>query len=962
MTDPERWNQVKAIFDAALGKPPAERNLFLQENCNRDDDLYKEVQSLLSAHEKAGSFVERPLMESLDTATLRALDEAGHTLRRGDPFGPYEITDFVAAGGMGEVYRARDSKLRSDLAIKVLPSAFTSDAHRLARFEQEARSLAALNHSHVEAIFEMRESNGLLGLVLEFVEGETLSERLHRGSLPLTEALAIATQIADALDATHDKGIVHRDLKPANIKITLEGKVKVLDFGLAKTERADVVADPQAGAAKTADGIVLGTATYISPEQARGKATDKRTDIWSFGCVLFEMLTGKPPFARDTVGDTIAAILNSSPDWTALPPTTPSRIEEFLRRCLEKDVNHRLRDIGDARIFLEVSAFDHIADRNSSRVQTAGLRRLVATLAVLSLAGVAAVVLRTFVKPASPGAAEVTPHTAAAQITDYGGGETNGALSPDGRSFVFVSDHEGMTDIWLRNVSGGNLIRLTSDGVEESDLVYAPNGDSIFFTRNDSDGRSVWRIGALGGQPRKIVSDARMPAPSPDGLRLAYLTAANPADLEVVELNGNSRRTLVRSLNPGIQSQRPAPTWSPNGRLLAYNQWGLFAPHNLFIVDVETGSVRQVTQFTSSNDGIALQSWLPDNRHLAVVQTGLKLESGQLGILDTDDGSISRVTIPIAQTIDALSASADGTRVLATVSERRLEVWKVPLGSDPESNGRAAVRLLDSTYAPYWTFVSRDGGTLLLNGGVTGTSELWTMSLDGNASLRQITSSGNNVITHASLSPDGSRVAFASGATGKSKIWTQNIDGSDLRQLTSDDAADHWPVWSPDGQTIVFGSEIGGTIRETRMVSAAGSPTEKIIDGFFRGDWIRLPGATHTLLVSSVPPGAGVDGLRLIDYEQRKVLWERYIKGLDLTMPSFSLDGRNISLPVRESRDRHAILVFDTATGQSRTAVRFSEPFLIEFRAGWTDGGRALIVNRRQTNSHIVLFDRFWER
>jgi Tol biopolymer transport system component len=451
-----------------------------------------------------------------------------------------------------------------------------------------------------------------------------------------------------------------------------------------------------------------------------------------------------------------------------------------------------------------------------------------------------------------------------------------------------------------------------------------------------------------------------MPAPSPDGLQLAYLTTADPADLEVIELNANRKRTLVRAINPGIQSQRPAPTWSPNGRLIAYNQWGLFAPHNLFIIDVKTGSVRQVTQFTASNEGIALQAWLPDNRHLAVVQTGFKLGSGQLGILDIEDGSIARVTIPIAQNIDVLSASADGTRLLATVSERLLEVWKVPLSSDPESNGRAAVRLLDSTYAPYWTFVSRDGGTLLLNGGVTGRGELWTMSLDGNQSLHQITSSGNNVITHASLSPDGSHVAFASAATGKSKIWSQGIDGSDLRQLTNDDAADHWPVWSPDGQTIVFGSEIGSTIRETRIVPAAGGPAEKIIDGFFRGDWIRPPGATRTLLVSSVLPETGVAGLRLIDYEQRKVLWERYINGLDLTLPSFSPDGRSISLPIRESRDRHAILVFDTATGQSHIAVRFPEPFMIEFRAGWTNGGRALIVNRRQTSSHIALFDQFW--
>src|SRR5947209_5301317 len=273
-------------------------------------------------------------------------------------FGPYEIVSLLGAGGMGEVYRARDTKLGRDVALKFLPPLFSADADRVARFEREARLLASLNHPHIGAIYGFEDGGSVPALVLELVEGDTLHDRLRRGPLPLSEALAVAQQIAEALDAAHRAGIIHRDLKPSNIKITPDGVVKVLDFGLAKALAAegsgpDLSKSPTITADGTIAGVILGTAAYMSPEQARGQPVDKRTDIWAFGCVLFEMLTGSAAFARETITDTIVAVVGAEPEWKALPADTPGGIRRLLTRCLQKDARRRLHDIADARIEIE---------------------------------------------------------------------------------------------------------------------------------------------------------------------------------------------------------------------------------------------------------------------------------------------------------------------------------------------------------------------------------------------------------------------------------------------------------------------------------------------------------------------------------------------------------------------------------------------------------------------------------
>src|SRR5437667_4318190 len=346
----ERSQQIEQLYHQARERDLAERAAFLEQACGGDEALRREVESLLAEDDGVGTFLETPALE----LTRKMSNEDPNQSIIGRQLGSYSIRSLLAKGGMGEVYCARDTKLGRDVALKILPADFARDPERLSRFRREARLLASLNHPNIAAIYGMEESGGVHALVMELVPGETLGERA--GPVPLGEALCIALQIAEALEAAHEKGIIHRDLKPANVNVTAEGKVKVLDFGLGKAFAPDQnEVDLSAGATMrgTEEGRILGTPGYMSPEQARGKQVDTRTDIWAFGCVVYELLTGAHVFRGETVSDTIAAVLEREPDWHALPASTPARVQELLRLCLRKGAKRRLQAIGDARIEIE---------------------------------------------------------------------------------------------------------------------------------------------------------------------------------------------------------------------------------------------------------------------------------------------------------------------------------------------------------------------------------------------------------------------------------------------------------------------------------------------------------------------------------------------------------------------------------------------------------------------------------
>ena len=483
---------MRRCITQALARSPADRAAFLAAACGDDEAMRRDVESLLGESESDDGFLAEPAL------AITAADFVPPTMT-GTSLGGYHLQALIGAGGMGEVYRAHDAKLGRDVAIKILPSAFTSNPDRLARFEREARMLAALNHANICAIYGFEEAQGVRFLILELVEGDTLAHELAQASnahakdagLPLDHVWDIARQIAEALEVAHDKGIIHRDLKPANIKITPDGTVKVLDFGLAKAvggdgSSPDLSSAPLDGARR--EGAVVGTAAYMSPEQARGLPVDKRTDIWAFGCVLFEMLTGRVTFPGDTASDSIAKILEREPDWSALPAATPASIRRLLLRCLAKDPKQRLRDIGDVR--LEIDAIDEVLPGATETVEALAHRRSRTTwlpwiaLAVLGVAVVAWEARR----PATTTEENPLANAMFSRVTNWEGTEEHAEISPDGRWVAFVADKAGQLDVWVSQVGTGKFDNLTLDldrlltpGNLLRSLGFSGNGSEIWF-------------------------------------------------------------------------------------------------------------------------------------------------------------------------------------------------------------------------------------------------------------------------------------------------------------------------------------------------------------------------------------------------------------------------------------------------------------------------------------------------
>ena len=455
----DRWRRIEELCHDALEREPGERAGFVRVACDGDEALRLEVESLLAQHAPADSFLDRPAV----AAAQHLLSETGTSMPAGRRLGAYEVQARIGAGGMGEVYRARDTKLGRDVAIKILPQLFTSDPGRLARFEREARVLASLNHPHIGAIYGLEDVDGVPALVLELVNGETLADRIARGPIPPHETLRIARQMADALEAAHEKGIVHRDLKPANIKITPDGVVKVLDFGLAKAPSGDTATadlqSPTITVGGTREGSILGTAAYMSPEQARGRTADKRADVWAFGVVLYEMLTGRQAFGGETTSDVLAKVIEREPDWTALPASTPPRLRELLRRCGRKDPKTRLQAIGDARIQIE-ELISGVTEETATAVTSPTItpKRFSWPSMALACAGVLALAVSIAISPWAPWQsppALVSPHRLSAELGTDVVISTTGAhltLSPDGSVLAFQGEKNGSLQLYIRRL------------------------------------------------------------------------------------------------------------------------------------------------------------------------------------------------------------------------------------------------------------------------------------------------------------------------------------------------------------------------------------------------------------------------------------------------------------------------------------------------------------------------------
>ena len=693
-------------------------------------------------------------------------------LASGTRLGPYEIVSAIGAGGMGEVYKAIDANLKRAVAIKILPPSFAGDAERLARFAREARVLASLNHPNIAAIYHVEETDGVFALVMELVEGEDLSQRIARGAIPLDEALPIAKQIAEALEAAHKQGIIHRDLKPANIKVRGDGTVKVLDFGLAKLAEASAPAGTgpsplsmsptiTSPAMMTGVGVLLGTAAYMSPEQARGKPADKRADIWAFGCVLFEMLTGRQTFAGGDVTDFIVAINTKEPDWSALPTATPMHIRRALRRCLEKDSKRRLRDIGDARLELENPEPSVATDNGQDRTPP---RRYLLASTVLSacLAAMAGWFLFLYF-----GQNVTTPPVVKLQLvpperTTFG----TISISPDGRRVAFTAvGASGNEQLWVRQL----------DSVRGQPL---PNTDGASYPFWSPDSRFVGffakgklkKIDASGGTPQTICElvnnrgGARGGTWNRDGIILFTAEPYGPEPIYQVSAAGGEPKTVAGHEPSEQQNHHHWPTFLPDGRHFLY-----FAANN--------------TQ--PERTGIYLASLDTDEARLLIkAETSAAYALRPAGApRGSDYIFFVRERTLMAQPFDR--------RALNVVGD------PVPLAVDVGADSFGNVGTSRANFS-----ISETGVLVYADAGGAGGAQLTWLDRTGKP-LGLLWSPGINI--SATISPDGKQVAVQrEDGRGGADIWLMDVARGTALRFTSDPIYHAGPTWSPDGKEIVY--------------------------------------------------------------------------------------------------------------------------------------------------------------
>jgi len=626
----------------------------------------------------------------------------------------YRITEELGAGGMGVVYRAEDTNLDRQVAIKMLPEKFTGDPERMARFEREAKLLASLNHPNVAAIHSLEQADGKRFLVLELVEGKTLAQRLAWGSLPIEETLQLCRQIAEGVEAAHEKGIVHRDLKPANVKITPEGKVKVLDFGLAKAlvddaPSVDLSHLPTISDPMTKAGTILGTIPYMSPEQARGMTADKRTDVWAFGCILFECLTGKRAFPGGTAVDTIASILGRDPDWDSLPLTTPETVQKLLKRCLNKNPQQRLHDIADARIDIEeelearAEAVKHPADspHQGAEERVPADRRRKRILVWCSLLAVAAAIPfgLWLYKRRNPSARSDRPPTVLTALVTWPSEESKSRISPDNKWISFISDRDGHSNIWLRSLDGTEPVQITKGSDTVTSQVWSPKGDEIAYLAREEKKAVIQIIPAfLGGPSRWSLSL------QDSGARLVrwigtHLYVESNEELQRVDLPARAL-TDVTHFSSGLVFPRDFDISPDEKRIVFTARLGLDDPEELWVSDLNGGNLERLTYDDLRK---RFPAWMGRNDKI-VYQSS---EGGQIDLRAMFIQDKSRLEITSGGGSETPEdVSADGSTLTYKDLEETANLWLW--------NRATGVRhqITGETLSDFWPSYSGSGGIL----------------------------------------------------------------------------------------------------------------------------------------------------------------------------------------------------------------------------------------------------------
>ena len=887
-------------------------------------------------------------------------------LASGTQLGPYEIVAPLGAGGMGEVYRARDARLGRDVAIKVLPPAFAQEPERLRRFEREARAVAGLNHPNILAIYDVGERNGSPYLVTELLSGRNLREQMAGGALPRHKAIQYAIQIARGLAAAHSKGIIHRDLKPENLFVTNEGHIKILDFGLAK------VIESAASAASLTDtrtsedvnatqaGHVLGTVGYMSPEQVTGQPLDHRSDLFSFGAILFEMLSGRRAFQRDSQAETISAILRDEPPEFGDPDrAVPPGLERIVRHCLEKNPMQRFQSATDLAFDLESLTVATQSQPLAAAISPVRSYRWIPLVGLLLLLG-------------SLGAWWLANHSRSEtartvlfdRLTDFVGIETAPAISPDGKSVVFAADTDGNSQLWVHLTSGGAPLQITRDPSQHLDPRWSSDSASIIYyspPREGEGGGALWEVSALGGAPRKLASALTEADVSHDGKRLAFFRLEDGKTQLVTSDRDGSNVRPVASYAAFSYSH---PRWSPDDRTIAFTHSVAAWSDDIYLVAADGGDAKKLTD---ENNLISGMAWLPDGSGViystAHGNTTLYLPIMHLFLQRLDH------TPAVQLTFDDVGYHYPdiGRNGQIVVSRWRMsfDIWKFPVNGDPAENAKHGVRITQQTGQVQTPTLSPDESEIAFLSDSGGHGNIWIKDLH-HGELRQLTHERdlNTTIGVPIWSPDGKNIAFAStrnrGNGNGIGYWTIQPDGSELRNPVQEGS---WATWAPDSKWLYYAQDAptkaASRFDILKAPVAGGAPQVVRSDG---GSAPMLSPDGQTLYF--IVPLPVVNGRK--DYEIRRAKPEggesQLLTKIDSSRlpvwqglhPVISHNGRELALTLNDSYGTN-LWTLATDTGKLRKMVDFGQRrTFIARRVSWSNDDRWIYAAVGEGDADIV--------